>query len=31
MTAWLKSFGHFYAVCRSVDEIDDILVSWGWV
>jgi hypothetical protein len=27
---WLKAMGHQYAVCRSVDDVDETLREWGW-
>jgi hypothetical protein len=28
---WLLSIGHRYAVCRSTEDADAALVSWGWL
>ena len=28
---WLENMGHFYAVCRSVEDVDETLVRWGWL
>jgi hypothetical protein len=28
---WLKEMGHQYAVCRSLDDVDETLAGWGWV
>lgn len=27
----LESMGQLYAVCRSEDEVDETLISWGWM
>lgn len=27
---WLESLGHHYAICRSVEDAEQALVSWGW-
>lgn len=27
---WLEDMGHFYAVCRSIADVDETLVKWGW-
>lgn len=27
---WLKGRGHLYAVCRSIDDVDETLRQWGW-
>lgn len=27
---WLKAMGHSYAVCRSVADVEDTLIAWGW-
>ena len=27
---WLTEMGHQYAVCRSVEDVDAVLKSWGW-
>tara|TARA_R110000772_G_scaffold89304_2_gene185134 strand:+ start:17546 stop:17908 length:363 start_codon:yes stop_codon:yes gene_type:complete len=27
---WLTDMGHSYAVCRSVADVDETLVEWGW-
>lgn len=29
--ARLADFGHRYAVCRSIADVDETLVRWGWV
>jgi hypothetical protein len=29
--AWLNAMGHKYAVCRSLDDVDETLAEWGWV
>jgi hypothetical protein len=28
---WLSERGQVYAVCRSLEDIDETLVRWGWV
>lgn len=28
--AWLRAFGHKYTVCRSIADVDETLVEWGW-
>ena len=27
---WLAGLGHKYAVCRSIDDVDETLREWGW-
>jgi hypothetical protein len=27
---WLEAFGHKYAVCRSIADVDETLAEWGW-
>lgn len=27
---WLTSWGHLYAVCRSIADVDETLDRWGW-
>jgi len=27
---WLDDWGHKYAVCRSVPDVDETLSEWGW-
>ena len=27
---WLEEWGHNYALCRSVDDVDAALTAWGW-
>lgn len=27
---WLTDFGHLYAVCRSLLDVDETLTKWGW-
>ena len=27
---WLASWGHLYAVCRSIADVDETLERWGW-
>jgi hypothetical protein len=27
---WLTAMGHDYAVCRSLADVDETLVKWGW-
>ena len=27
---WLNEMGHKYAVCRSIDDVDETLAGWGW-
>jgi hypothetical protein len=27
----LGNFGHRYAICRSLEDVEDTLVGWGWV
>ena len=27
---WLEQWGHNYAVCRSVEDVDAALDAWGW-
>lgn len=29
--AKLTSLGHQYALCRSIEEVEDTLVKWGWI
>ena len=28
---WLIYFGHFYAVVRSVEDVEETLHGWGWI
>lgn len=28
--AWMGEWGHLYAVCRSLDDVDETLAKWGW-
>lgn len=28
---WLTGWGHLYSVCRSLDDVDETLVNWGWL
>lgn len=28
---WLGVFGHDYAVCRSIADVDETLTNWGWL
>jgi len=28
---WLSDFGFLYAVCRSIDDVQEALERWGWV
>jgi hypothetical protein len=28
--SWLEEFGQFYAVCRSLADVDETLGKWGW-
>lgn len=27
---WLSEWGHPYAVCRSLEDVDETLRRWGW-
>lgn len=27
---WLTGWGHQYAVCRSIADVDETLAKWGW-
>lgn len=27
----LRNFGHLYAVCRSIEDVEETLVRWGWI
>lgn len=27
---WLTKWGHLYAVCRSIADVDETLARWGW-
>lgn len=27
---WLRAWGHKYAVCRSITDVDETLAEWGW-
>lgn len=27
---WLDAWGHKYAVCRSLADVDETLATWGW-
>ena len=29
--AWLTAWGHKYAVCRSLADVDETFSKWGWV
>lgn len=29
--ARMKAMGHHYAVCRSLDDVDETLARWGWL
>ena len=28
---WLNAMGHQYAVCRSLQDVDETLARWGWL
>lgn len=28
---WMSAWRHKYAVCRSVDDVEETLTTWGWV
>jgi len=28
---WMTDWGHLYAVCRSLADVDETLARWGWV
>lgn len=28
---WLEGYGHFYAVARSIEDVDAALAAWGWI
>jgi hypothetical protein len=28
---WMSEWGHLYAVCRSLEDVEDTLGAWGWV
>jgi hypothetical protein len=28
---WLTEWGHLYAVCRSLDDVEETLARWGWI
>jgi len=30
VAAWLAQWGHKYALCRSVADVDGALLEWGW-
>lgn len=27
---WLSDYGHLYAICRSLMDVDETLERWGW-
>lgn len=27
----LTNFGHSYAVCRSIEDVEETLAEWGWI
>lgn len=27
---WLTNMGHQYAICRSIEDVDETLEKWGW-
>ena len=27
---WLEAWGHNYALCRSIADVDGALAAWGW-
>lgn len=27
---WLRAWGHKYAVCRSIADVDETLAEWNW-
>lgn len=29
--AWLTDWGHLYAVCRSIEDVEETLAAWGWI